>query len=69
MRLPGASCLTSATRRTQPRKIQICPYSRQVLKQALRVSVLLAAADGMARPVRAATVTGDAGPAVPPIPR
>lgn len=28
-----------------------------------------AAADGMARPLRAATVTGDAGLAVPPIPR
>lgn len=28
-----------------------------------------AAADGMARPLRAATVTGDAGPALPPIPR
>src|SRR5262245_686581 len=36
MRLPGASCITSATRRILPRKIQICPaYARQVLKQAL----------------------------------
>ena len=36
MRLPGASCITSATRRIQPTKIQICPaYRRQVLKQAL----------------------------------
>jgi hypothetical protein len=37
MRLPGASYVTSATRRIQPRKIQICPaYGRPVLKQALR---------------------------------
>jgi hypothetical protein len=43
MRLPGASCVTAATRHIPPRKIQICPaYRRQVLKQALSADLGLA---------------------------
>ena len=49
MRLPGASCITAATRRIPPRKIQICPaYRRQVLKQALRQGWITALQDGPA---------------------